>query len=132
MCYPSAKAVNEELNNNMENKKDIKNNGEGAKACACLSCHDHGSMHGGMCCCCHGGGRFSILRIVIGVLLLIFVFWFGVKVGEVKSLFYGGYQGRSMMMRYGYENMGGGYGVPMGGAPGSGGEGSVTSTANSN
>jgi hypothetical protein len=89
---------------------DNKENKDGSKACACMTCHDHGSMHGGMCCCCGRGGRFSILRIVIGLLLLIFVFWFGVKVGEVKVLFGGGYGGRSMMMRSGY----GGYVNPGG------------------
>lgn len=111
----------------MPNKKD---NDEGTKACACLTCHDHGSMHGGMCCCCHGGGRFSILRVVIGVLLLIFVFWFGVKVGEVKSLFGGGYQGRYMMIHYGYG--GGGYPVPVNeGVPPGGPASGATTTANS-
>ena len=109
----------------MDNKKDT---ADGTKVCACLTCHDHGSMHGGTCCCCHGGGRFSILRIVLVVLLLIFVFWFGVKVGEVKSLFYGAGPNRYMMMHYGYGgygNAGGGYPVPVSGT------GGATSTANS-
>ena len=108
----------------MPNKKE---NDEGTKACACLTCHDHGSMHGGMCCCCGRGGRFSILRVVIGVLLLIFVFWFGVKVGEVRSFFYGAGPNRVMMMHYGYG--GGGYPVPTSGAvPGAAGAASGATT----
>ena len=75
-------------------------------------CYAHGGDGCGCCCCGHGGGwgRFSILRVVLGVVLLIFVFWFGVKVGEVKILFNDMSMQRGMMM---YHDMGAG----MGGTP---------------
>lgn len=54
-----------------------------------------------MCPACMGGGRqgmFFLLRTLLTVLILIIVFWFGVKVGQLSV---GGGE-RLMMTRTGY------------------------------
>jgi hypothetical protein len=61
----------------------------------------------------HYGGH-RLLRIVIGVLILLVVFWLGVKLGELRSELYrmGGFGRRSypgMMGGYGGGGYGGGY-----------------------
>lgn len=70
---------------NMDNK-DIKNgNPEG---CQCGWCT---WRRGGWGC----GGRWSWLRLLIGIVILIFVFWAGFKLGELKGSLegYGWYGG---------------------------------------
>ncbi len=73
--------------------------------------------HGDMCNCgwcmhnhMHGHFGFWIVKLLVALVVLLFVFWLGVKVGEVKSFVgMGRYTTRSNMMYYG------GYGTP--GAP---------------
>jgi hypothetical protein len=48
-------------------------------------CGSYGSYHGG-----HG-----ILRIILGIIILVFVFWAGVRLGELKAYF-GGYGNHAM------------------------------------
>lgn len=59
-----------------------------------------GHMHG----CCHGWGFGPgriLIRILLTLLVLFVVFWFGVKVGELKAGYgFGGY-GQTRMMRTG-------------------------------
>lgn len=59
--------------------------------------------------CMHGfcGGGHGALRWVIGALILIMIFWMGMRIGELKSEMYGDYgYGRygnqTRMMRGGY------------------------------
>lgn len=44
-------------------------------------------------CCCHqhwgGWSKFSLLRLFLFLFILAFVFWGGVKIGELKSEFSG-------------------------------------------
>jgi len=61
----------------------------------CGHCHTHGM-----------GGKYHLLRWVLGIAIIIIVFWLGFKLGEFKGYFddygYGrGYFGRGMMMNYG-------------------------------
>ena len=65
--------------------------------------------HGGKCQC-HGnwngcGGHhmgFHILRWVLGIIIILMVFGFGVQIGEFKSALESGGYGHHGMMRYGY------------------------------
>lgn len=64
-------------------------------------------------------GHHGILRIVLGLLILGFVFWAGFKLGEFKALIVSGDSygfGSRMMSGYGSRSMmdWGGYGVPRG------------------
>lgn len=87
------------------------------KGYLCTCCSHFGCAHG-TCGAWHGhwfGG--AIIRIVLALLITAFVFWLGVKVGEVKSELYGGYgdngYGGYMMYRtpYGYGGMMSPYGA---------------------
>lgn len=67
------------------------------EGCSCGMCSSH---HG---CCCGHHGRYIWLRWLLGILILVIVFWVGVKVGEFKGGAYGwGYQsyGSHRMMNY--------------------------------
>lgn len=58
---------------------------------------------GGHGMCCQMGGRHHMLaRIIIGVLVLLVVFWVGVKVGEVRSELFSRDFREGGMMRGGY------------------------------
>jgi hypothetical protein len=73
----------------------MENNNQGQNTCG---------MCGG-CSHCHGGHhRFHLLRWVLGLVIILMVFSFGVQIGEFKSAFENG-QGYSggHMMRYGYQ-----------------------------
>lgn len=95
----------------MENNKDKEVVSEGkGYVCTCCGHYGMGGMGHGMCCGHHWmGGR--ILRIVIALLVALFIFWVGVKAGEVRSGLYGGGIGNP---RGGYYMMGG-YGTPAAG-----------------
>ncbi len=60
------------------------------KGMMCESCGG-GGMHGG-CCCGYSayGDRHVVLRLILGIFILMVVFWMGVKIGEIKAMF-GGY-----------------------------------------
>jgi hypothetical protein len=70
----------------------------------CILCRMHQSMHHknacGMCC---GSNHYGILRIILALGILTFVFWAGKELGEMTSERgydeYSGYgQGRHMMI----------------------------------
>lgn len=73
-------------------------------------------MKGGQCLCgCDGSGvgcacgwhhGHTLFRILIGVILLVIVFWFGVKLGELREIVRGGFGD-------GYGSYGYQYGMPM-------------------
>lgn len=71
-------------------------------------CDGHDAHHGGCCGKMHG---FSLIRLGIFLLILAFVFWAGVKLGEFKAEFSNRYfwtdgqgMGRfNVMGGYGYE-----------------------------
>ena len=54
----------------------------------------------------HGGHRHGLLRLLLGLFILLMVFWLGMKLGEFKGEFsgmgdyggYGSYYGRHMMV----------------------------------
>lgn len=76
----------------MEERNHKKGDGEGCGCgggCSCDggSCGGRGPMHGAMCC--GGGRRHLVLRIIILIAVLGFVFWSGVKIGEIKAYFEG-------------------------------------------
>ena len=52
--------------------------------CKCLMCM-------GICRMCGFGHRYILLRWLLGLLILIVVFWLGMKIGEFKGAFEGGY-----------------------------------------
>lgn len=58
---------------------------------------------------------YHILRWFLGIVIIVFVFWFGIKVGEIKSVLETGRgAGSHQMMRYGRPMMygnGGNYGM---------------------
>ncbi len=74
----------------MDNKDNQSGHPEG---CKCFACHC------GRCGCGHWGGGFSWLRILLAVIILVFVFGVGFKLGELKSSFerYGSRSGYHMM-----------------------------------
>ena len=82
--------------------------------------HAHGTMCAGMGCCC--GSRYGLLRWVIGIGILLIVFWGGVKIGELKGLYegQGGFYGHGMFRERGMMMQRGGQyppGYDMMGAP---------------
>ena len=85
----------------------------------CTCCGHYGS---GMGCGCGCGGYGHhwmggrILRVVIALLVALFIFWVGVKVGELRSELggFGGHRGYYMMGGYGASSAGG-YAVPQNG-----------------
>ena len=97
------------------------NNNQGGKCChegeTCMMCRMHQSMCGGGkhgCGMCGGMNHHGILRIILGIGILAFVFWFGLKLGQFSCevSHYGdyGYGGGMMQSRHGgYGN--GGYGM---------------------
>lgn len=62
----------------------------------------HGGMCGGMNGCGGHHMGFHILRWVLGIIIILMVFSFGVQIGEFKSAFEGGQYGSRGMMRYNY------------------------------
>jgi len=64
----------------------------------------------GLCGCCGGGGMCScgwhhghmIFRIILGVIFVMLVFWFGVKLGELREISFG-YGGNDGGYRYGMQ-----------------------------
>ena len=72
----------------------------------CMICRMHGGMYGGGgCSCCGGMNNYFLIRILLGLFILGFVFWAGVGVGTLTSDVGGGWQDDGMG---GY----GGYGRP--------------------
>jgi hypothetical protein len=59
-----------------------------AEGCDCYACK--GQKMCGMYGHCCGGHRHVLLRWLLGLLILVIVFWLGVKIGEFKGAF-GGY-----------------------------------------
>ena len=62
----------------------------------------HGGMCGGMNGCGGHHMGFHILRWVLGIIVILMVFGFGVQIGEFKSAFENGGYGYHGMMRYNY------------------------------
>ena len=62
----------------------------------------HGGMCGGMNGCGGHHMGFHILRWVLGIIIILMVFSFGVQIGEFKSAFESGQYGSRGMMRYNY------------------------------
>lgn len=60
----------------------------------CPGCRNMFDWHNGK------GRRFFFLRWILGIFILIIVFWLGVKVGQFSGFYRG---------NYGYPMMGGGY-----------------------
>jgi hypothetical protein len=59
---------------------------------------------------CHGCGhmKYHVLRWALGLIIILVVFWVGLKIGEFKGQFegqWGGYGHRGMMIQYGAPNM---------------------------
>ncbi len=91
-----------------ENKKDH------PEGCRCFLCQ------GGHCAWCGGyHGRHPLVKLIFILVVLAVVFWLGVQIGEVKSLYagygWGGYGpgGYRMMGSYGPGNAYYGYGPGM-------------------
>lgn len=63
-----------------------------------------GHLHCGHCGMCgmHGHHRHGLLKMLLGLLIIVVVFFIGVKVGEFKTEFRGGFggYGRHGMMNY--------------------------------
>ena len=60
----------------------------------------HSCCSGGMCgMCCHKGGRFSLLRVLLGLVVVILIFAFGFALGRMSgfSHFRGGFGSGNMM-----------------------------------
>ncbi|MDP2933041.1 MAG: hypothetical protein Q8N81_02825, partial [bacterium] len=62
-----------------------------------MCCKSNGHMHKDMWGCCGSMHKFSFLRLILFLFILAFVFWGGVKLGELKSEFYGYYGGAAGM-----------------------------------
>jgi hypothetical protein len=88
----------------MENNNDGHTHGEGENLC--MMCRMNERMHGRGCGHCHGMYHFALLRIVILLALLGFVFWAGVCVGGFEN---GGAYGRHHGMMEGRGMMISGY-----------------------
>ncbi len=56
--------------------------------------------HNGMCGCTGHHMGFHVLRWVLGIVVILMVFGFGVQIGEFKAAFEGGYGYHHEMMRY--------------------------------
>lgn len=88
--------------NNMGNQE----NHGGHSGC----CHGPHGMMSGVGDGCWGGKHFSVIRIVLGIFILSFVFSMGIKFGELKNFAestYGSYMMRGYgpgMMRGWYNN----------------------------
>lgn len=89
---------------NTDKKEGMGGHNCGMLGCNCGISRGCGSMGGKMCCGWGGIHRFFLLRIILLVVILGFVFEVGLKLGELKAFysFYGigdGYwgYGRSMM-----------------------------------
>ncbi len=68
---------------------------------------DHMMNHNDMCCCgtcstghMHGHFGFWIVKLLVALVALLFVFWLGVKVGEVKTFMGEGRYGTGRNMMY--------------------------------
>ncbi len=103
----------------MEDKKECMGgcNG-GMSGCNSGMSKGCGSMGGKMCCGWGGMHRSFLLRIILMIVILSFVFEAGLKLGELKAELYGygmggGHWGRSMMNGDSY-----GSGMMQGGAVG--------------
>ncbi len=99
----------------MENNKTNQSQAGINEGCKCW-------MHGGTCCCGYGCGYgfgwgwhgahhigFMILRCLLAIVILVAVFWLGVKIGELKGAY--GYGGGYPFGMHGH----GQYGVMIGG-----------------
>jgi len=90
--------------------EDTKNNQaqQNADGCKCFMCR--GGINGNGC-----GHRHFFLRLIIKLVILALVFWFGVKIGEFKSEFESefGFDHHHMMMSPYGEQYGGQYPVMM-------------------
>ena len=66
-----------------ENKSDFKQAGIPGHptGCYCYGCNSFGRPG--------FGRRFFLVRWLLGLIILLIVFWVGVKVGEFKAIFYG-------------------------------------------
>jgi len=93
----------------MENNSDGHTHDHGECENLCMMCRMNEKMHGRGCSHCHGMYHFALLRIVILLALLGFVFWAGVCVGGFEN---GGDFGRHHRMMGEYEY---GYDYPVGG-----------------
>ncbi len=89
--------------------------------CRNEACHECGHMHGmgAGCYHCWRHGGFKLLRWIIGLMILVFVFWAGFKLGELKSLMFSGQDGRyslpggyMMMWHGGQSGIDNGYYLP--------------------
>jgi hypothetical protein len=83
----------------MNRKDDMDDNGH-------YHNHDHAHCNGMMC---WGGHRFSVLRFVLLLLLVAFVFSVGVKFGELEGQIEAGYGHMSDRGGYDMQQYGGGY-----------------------
>lgn len=86
----------------MENNNDGHTHGEGENLC--MMCRMNERMHGRGCGHCHGMHHFMLLRIVILLALLGFVFWAGVCIGSLENRGEFGAHHRAMMSGYGYDD----------------------------
>ncbi len=80
-----------------ETKKSVPMSGKQNNMPGSMDMHDHGHDHGPWCYGWQGGhmhGRFGfgfwIAKLLFMVAMLLFVFWLGVKIGEIKSFYHYG------------------------------------------
>ena len=77
--------------------EDSKNSKQQADSCACC-CHNnpYGNYH------YHGG--FFLVRIILAIVLALFVFWLGLKIGQLRGSYMGYFDGNNRcaypMMQY--------------------------------
>ncbi len=106
------------MDEKMENKmNDEMKHPEGCRCYDCMGYDHMRHMHmNGMCCHGYMGGH-KLIKIIIGLIILVVVFWAGVKIGEIGAL-YGVYSPRGIYMMRGispdswYGMMGGYYALP--------------------
>ncbi|TSC60292.1 MAG: hypothetical protein LiPW15_170 [Parcubacteria group bacterium LiPW_15] len=85
----------------MEDKKGMKECCDNCGTCENGACSVSGHGHMGMCS--YGGwhGRCGmghwVLRAIVGIVILTFVFWAGIKLGELRSMLYNSDFGYGMM-----------------------------------
>lgn len=85
----------------MEDKKGMKECCENCGTCENGTCSVSDHCHMGMCGC--GGWHRRcmmghwVLRAIVGIVILTFVFWAGIRLGELKSALYNSDFGYGMM-----------------------------------
>jgi hypothetical protein len=112
-----------------EQKKEGKGN-----VCTCGCCGSHNGMMGMGCACGAHGGTRMLFRLLLVIIILILVFWFGVRLGELRESIrgyggYGSYGYAPMRMMQGYGPMIPATGLPVTPnttLPANGGSGEVT------